>query len=1156
LNLQADEQLGAIAEWLHKSLCEARSRIVRQLFVLANQHKGWELDDLARRLVLQLRCSVIRHREVDMAENPTADGSWINAAVERFKRAWKNGERPRIEKFLINVPEPQRPLLFQQLMRVAAELPRRAGEEPRAEEYRRRVPRQENTDRAVFETPLSATNAADGAEPVGPIRVGSASRPPAGCPPPELVNHTDYGIVRELGVGGMGVVYLAHNRLLARDEVLKVIGQHIVEQPGVLDRFLREIRAVARLRHPNVVSAYSAFRCGTSLVFAMEYVEGLDLRRMVKAKGPLPIGRACYFVHQAALGLQHAHEEGMVHRDIKPANLMLSHHKNRPVIKVLDFGLSKAVSEQNASELAIRIPSLPIDFAEHLTCTGAMLGTPDFIAPEQIVDSQRADIRADIYSLGCTLYYLLSGDPPYPGRNLHDLLRAHCSLEARALVAVRAEVPAELSMLVARMMAREPAGRFQEPAEIAEALTSFFRKESVTVSGSKPYTSQVGQPAAGGPLDATRPGPLLEGLIDFSESDLLFDTILDTRPEAGTDLLERRKTAVAKQRRLGSWGWWAAAGALLLGLLGAWWAMNLKTKDEVIVLENAPASAVVELGRETRSVRLDSPVASQTAKIHTAREHSPPERPLANESTDVEFGTPSPSSVAAVSSNAEGKLAHGNTEAEGPKVAEAEPAATRSHGPRTPAPPVAAIDGPHPFRLETNGLGGRRFIDAVRFGPDDLGFNKGSANTAPWATNGVFARLTSRGTLGYPQLPVSRYVFEVELTVNKAGDINFQLGDPFQASHVVFRWNPNQEMTECNLVHWNNDTAIFGPARSFPVGTRVNLRVVVGDGWQTLFLEEDRVGSAFAWPADCCLRIRSDNPDSAVIHRCWLRPLTVQDNAACEWPIAPSHLTLNAHETAERLALILARYPARPRSGRRFALKTTNTPMAWIPPGEFVMESRDPKDAGRHRVRLTKGYWMAQIEVTQREYNKLTGANPSRFAGSPYLPVDSVAWDQAAAYCRKLTDLEREAGRLPAGYEYRLPTEAEWEYACRAGSDHDFSVPEEWVWSRDRSGGQPHEVAESQPNPWGLFDMHGNAMEWCIDAWTEHPTSKKEVTVDPVKIGRPDKETTFVVRGGAWWLPADQCTSQWRSPNYNNPNGFRGFRVVLGPEIRAAEVKN
>ena len=236
-----------------------------------------------------------------------------------------------------------------------------------------------------------------------------------------------------------------------------------------------------------------------------------------------------------------------------------------------------------------------------------------------------------------------------------------------------------------------------------------------------------------------------------------------------------------------------------------------------------------------------------------------------------------------------------------------------------------------------------------------------------------------------------------------------------------------------------NDVAYKGPGRSFSQGTRINLRVVVGDGWQTLFHEENRVVSAFVWPADCCLRIRSDNPDSAVIHRCWLRPLTVQDLAACESPIAPVHLTLNARETAERMALILCAI-SRPRTGRRFAVKTTNTPMAWLPPGEFVMESRDPKDAGRHRVRLTKGYWMAQIEVTQGEYGKVTGANPSRVTGSPYLPVDWVAWDDAAAYCRKLTDTEPRSGsaagrvRIPptdrSGVGIRLPSRLRTGFQC------------------------------------------------------------------------------------------------------------------------------
>ena len=127
---------------------------------------------------------------------------------------------------------------------------------------------------------------------------------------------------------------------------------HIIERPGVMDRFLREIRAVAQLRHPNIVTAYTAFRSGESLVFAMEYVDGLDLARMVKARGPMPVGHACYFVQQAALGLQHAHEQGMVHRDIKPGNLMLSRDRDRALIKVLDFGLAKAGRENTLVELA------------------------------------------------------------------------------------------------------------------------------------------------------------------------------------------------------------------------------------------------------------------------------------------------------------------------------------------------------------------------------------------------------------------------------------------------------------------------------------------------------------------------------------------------------------------------------------------------------------------------------------------------------------------------------------------------------------------------------------------------------------------------------------------------------------------------------------
>jgi hypothetical protein len=285
--------------------------------------------------------------------------------------------------------------------------------------------------------------------------------------PKELAEHPDYVIKKELGRGGMGVVYLAHNTLMGRDEVLKVMGRHIIEKPGVLDRFLREIRAVARLRHPNIVTAYSASRLGESIVFAMEYVEGLDLARLVNTKGALPVAHACNFVAQAALGLQHAHEEGLVHRDIKPGNLMLARRADRPVIKVLDFGLAKASRES------------PLD--QGLTGADQMLGTPAFIAPEQIKDAQSADIRADIYSLGCTLYYLLTGAGPFDGTSLFEILQAHVSADAQSLDLVRPDIPLELAEVVARMMAKDPQKRFQTPAEVAQALAPFKKGDATTL---------------------------------------------------------------------------------------------------------------------------------------------------------------------------------------------------------------------------------------------------------------------------------------------------------------------------------------------------------------------------------------------------------------------------------------------------------------------------------------------------------------------------------------------------------------------------------------------------------------------------------------------------------------------------------------------------
>jgi WD40 repeat protein/serine/threonine protein kinase len=289
---------------------------------------------------------------------------------------------------------------------------------------------------------------------------------PYSAPPvlPGLRDHSQYEIVRELGRGGMGVVYLARNKLLDRLEVLKVVNKQLLGQPGAADRFLREIRSAARLNHPNIVTAYSALEAG-ELVFAMEYVEGENLYRHVQEHGALPVQNACYYAHQVALGLQHAFEKGLVHRDIKPQNLILARDGKKHRVKILDFGLAKATREGDQTELG-------------LTATGAMMGTPDYMAPEQMLDAGKADIRADIYSLGCTLYHLLTGSPPFKAASRYEVLQAHHSKEARPLDRMREDLPVELAAIVAKMMAQDPARRYQKPLEAALALAPFVKGDS------------------------------------------------------------------------------------------------------------------------------------------------------------------------------------------------------------------------------------------------------------------------------------------------------------------------------------------------------------------------------------------------------------------------------------------------------------------------------------------------------------------------------------------------------------------------------------------------------------------------------------------------------------------------------------------------------
>jgi serine/threonine protein kinase len=271
-----------------------------------------------------------------------------------------------------------------------------------------------------------------------------------------------YQILERLGSGGMGIVYLGEHKLMGHRVAIKVLPVALAEHRWFLDRFYQEAQAAGGLNHPNIVHAHDIDRDGNLHFLVMEFVDGSSLQEIVSKHGPLSILRAPHYIRQAAMGLEHIHEAGLVHRDIKPANLLLD---RQGVIRVLDLGLVRCFKEQ------------PPETLPGKSKRKTMVGTDDYLAPEQIVNSDDVDIRADIYGLGATFYFMLTGTPPFDdaGQPYLKLIR-HLAQSPKPIRTLRAEVPPDLAALVEKMMAKNPWERFQTPAAVVEALTAWTKE--------------------------------------------------------------------------------------------------------------------------------------------------------------------------------------------------------------------------------------------------------------------------------------------------------------------------------------------------------------------------------------------------------------------------------------------------------------------------------------------------------------------------------------------------------------------------------------------------------------------------------------------------------------------------------------------------------
>jgi len=329
-----------------------------------------------------------------------------------------------------------------------------------------------------------------------------------------------YRLMEELGRGGMGRVYKAMHQTMGRVVALKLLSPTMTKTETARDLFRREVRAAAKLNHPNIVAAFDANQAGDACFLVMELVAGPTLQQLVKDRGPLPAVQVCEFMRQAAAGLAYAHEQGLIHRDIKPANLLVQSTAAGPVVKILDFGLAHMVAPESASDKS----DADAEYTMH--------GTPDFISPEQARNKSSVDARSDLYSLGCTFYKLLTGTVPFPGGSTLEKIVRHYSDDPTDVRQLRPDVPDALAAVVHKLLAKKAEDRYQTADELVASLHGLAAQHADWHPPSTAFAQRVKETQAG---------------TEDPWANLADDSMVNTLPNV---TLATRETATARPIRV------------------------------------------------------------------------------------------------------------------------------------------------------------------------------------------------------------------------------------------------------------------------------------------------------------------------------------------------------------------------------------------------------------------------------------------------------------------------------------------------------------------------------------------------------------------------------------------------------------------------------
>jgi formylglycine-generating enzyme required for sulfatase activity/serine/threonine protein kinase len=847
-----------------------------------------------------------------------------------------------------------------------------------------------------------------------------------------------YEIEGPIGQGGMGEVLLATDRRLKRKVAIKRVRWELARNKAALARFLTEARAVAALAHNNIVQLYDYGRDAHGPFMVMEYVDGGSLLERCRS-GALPLEEAVELTCQLCDGLAVAHEAGIIHRDIKPASILLT-KSGAP--KLTDFGLAKA-EMGDAS----------------LTMTGAVLGTLDFMPPEQRRDAALTDARSDLWSLAATLYQMITGESP-------------------KVIRIK-KVPAQLQDLLDKGLEESKENRFQSARELKVAL-----REAVTPK--KPAVSQLSAELVAGECPACHMGneahrkfcrecgeALRCGCLKCQHEIPVWDKVC---PECGG----KQADLVAK-----------VIGELSQKRERAEQLRNELSFDAAIAL----ASEVAQVNDRRTSTHRDWAV--EFAEV-TGQEKV---RQLVSAQLHFE----------------------------------------EAHKHRSAFDYGAAIQA----------------VEAI---PRPLRSPEQSAFLAKLESErSESAELLERIKVRIQNRELDELLPLVERAVSLRGDredlkkLATQLAEREQKQ--TSERAEAFARAESLLAEGNAEEALKIVKPISPS------RLIASK--KSLLTRLQQIGAAEAELKEMVQQAKADGVIDAAeivallpkaIKCTQLNPsnqkfLKLRDDLLARTGRVPVEMLRSLPPD------VISQLPAEIRESLFVLTNSIGMRLKLLPAGTFTMGDSELDDATPHQVTLTRPFYLGVYEVTQEQYERVMGQNPSHFKGARN-PVEKVSWEDAVEFCKKLSALpeERAAGRV-----YRLPTEAEWEYACRAGSTTKYSFGDkdsqlgDHAWFGENSGGKTHPVGEKQPNAWGLYDLHCNVWEWCADWYGDYP---KGAVSDPVgprgdldefDVTVPtDSDSLRVLRGGGWYFVAALCRSASRrrnDPSYRRSSD--GFRLAL-----------